>query len=137
MNGLHARLLAAHDGNDRAALVALYTEAAEAAPDAEAATRTTSALRSAGVDAHGMYHPERRDYHVYAHWLPVMEQRTWTENGGPWRWAHREIEYSRDMCPRSLELLSRGIHLNIDPQTTNEELEEMIEAINGVFAHQI
>lgn len=37
MNGLHARLLAAHGGNDRAALVALYTEAAEAAPDAEAA----------------------------------------------------------------------------------------------------
>lgn len=104
------------------------------APDAAEADRTAAALRAAGVGAHGMYKPERRDYHVYAHWLPVMEQRTWTENGGPWRWAHREIEYSRDMCPRSLELLGRGIHLDIDPLATNEEMEELIEAINGALA---
>ncbi|WP_422050324.1 hypothetical protein [Shimia sp.] len=36
MSDLHQRLLAAHAGEDAAALVALYQEAADAAPDMDA-----------------------------------------------------------------------------------------------------
>lgn len=37
MSDLHVRMLAAHEARDRAALVRLYTEAAEAANDIDAA----------------------------------------------------------------------------------------------------
>jgi 8-amino-3,8-dideoxy-alpha-D-manno-octulosonate transaminase len=62
-----------------------------------------------------------------------MEQRTWTPNGGPWRWAQREIRYSKDMCPRSLDLLGRAIHLDVNPLLTNEDVEETVEGLNRVL----
>jgi len=105
------------------------------APTADSAQQISTALQAADIGAHTMYHPERSDYHVYAHWTPVLEQRTWTPNGGPWRWAQRDIQYNPDMCPRSLELLGRGVHLNINPHASNEEMEEMIETMNRVLAH--
>ncbi len=80
-----------------------------------------------------LYSPERSDYHIYAHWTPVLEQRTWTPNGGPWRWAQREIAYTRDMCPRTLDLLGRAVHLNVNPLFTNEDIEETIDGLNRVL----
>ncbi|MCB0086185.1 MAG: hypothetical protein KDE47_34830, partial [Caldilineaceae bacterium] len=66
-------------------------------------------------------------------WLPVLEQRTWAEAGGPWRWAQRDIQYHKEMCPRSLELLGRAINMNIDPLMSNDEMEELIEGVNQVL----
>jgi dTDP-4-amino-4,6-dideoxygalactose transaminase len=101
------------------------------APDT--AERVAEALRAENIGANVMYSPERSDYHVYAHWTPILEQRTWTPNGGPWRWANREITYTTDMCPRTLELLGRAIHLNVNPLLTNEDVEETIEGLNRVL----
>ena len=47
--------------------------------------------------------------------------------------AQREIEYDHDMCPRSLELLGRAVHLNVSPLLTNEDVEEMIDGVNRVL----
>ena len=103
------------------------------APDAAQADQIARKLQEANIGAGLMYHPDRSDYHVYAHWLPVMEQRTWTEAGGPWRWAQRDIQYHKEMCPRSLELLGRAINMNIDPLMSNDEMEELIEGVNQVL----
>jgi dTDP-4-amino-4,6-dideoxygalactose transaminase len=97
------------------------------------AARIAEALRAENIGASMLYQQDRMDYHVYAHWTPVLEQRTWTPNGGPWRWAQRDIEYSVDMCPRSLDLLGRAVHLNVNPLFTNEDVEETIEGINRVL----
>jgi dTDP-4-amino-4,6-dideoxygalactose transaminase len=97
------------------------------------ATRVSEALQAENVDHFVMYHPERSDYHVYAHWTPILEQRTWTAGGGPWRWAQREIRYRADMCPRTLDLLGRAIHLDVNPLWTNEDVEETIEGLNRVL----
>ena len=37
------------------------------------------------------------------------------------------------MCPRSLELLGRAVHLDVNPQYTNEDVEEMVEGLNRVL----
>ena len=97
------------------------------------AARVTEALRAENISAGVMYRPDRVDYHIYTHWAPVMEQRTWTPNGGPWRWAQREIQYSPDMCPRTLDLLGRAVHLDVNPRLTNEDVEETIEGVTRVL----
>jgi dTDP-4-amino-4,6-dideoxygalactose transaminase len=45
--------------------------------------------------------------HVYTNWQPVMTQRAFDDRMNPYSWAKRKIEYSPDMCSRSLDLLSR------------------------------
>ena len=97
------------------------------------ADRVAEALRAENIHAGVMYHPDRPDYHVYAHWVPVLEQRTWAPNGGPWRWAQRDIRYDREMCPRTLDLLGRAVHLDINPLLTNQDVEETIEGVNRVL----
>ena len=100
---------------------------------AETAAEVVKALNAENIGAEQLYHPDQPDYHVYAHWTPILEQHTWTPNGGPWRAAQREIVYSRDMCPRSLELLGRAVHLDVSPLLTNEDVEETIEGLNRVL----
>jgi 8-amino-3,8-dideoxy-alpha-D-manno-octulosonate transaminase len=99
----------------------------------ETAARVSEALRAENIGAGAMYHPDRRDYHIYQHWTPIMNQRTWTPNDGPWRWARREIRYRADECPRTLELLGRAVHMDVNPLLTNEDVEETVEGINRVF----
>lgn len=97
------------------------------------ATRVAEALRAENIGAGVLYRPDRIDYHIFTHWVPIINQRTWTPNGGPWRWARREIHYTPDMCPRSLELLGRAVHLDVNPMTSNEDLEETVEGLNRVL----
>jgi 8-amino-3,8-dideoxy-alpha-D-manno-octulosonate transaminase len=102
-------------------------------PSAPCAVRVANALKAEGVDAFVIYEPRRVDYHVYAHWTPIMEKRVWSRNGGPWRWHDGEIGYSRDMCPRSLELLSRAVHLDISPDMSSTNVEELSSAVVNVL----
>jgi dTDP-4-amino-4,6-dideoxygalactose transaminase len=97
------------------------------------AQRVSEALRAENIGAGPLYRPDRRDYHVYAHWAPILEQRAWSAGGNPWRWAKRKIEYHKDDCPRSLELLGRAVHLDVSPLLTNEDVEETVEGLNKVL----
>jgi dTDP-4-amino-4,6-dideoxygalactose transaminase len=100
---------------------------------AASAQQVAKALKAENIGASTLYARDSLDYHVYAHWVPIMEQRTWTPDGGPWRWAKREIAYDHDMCPRSLDLLGRAVHLNVSPLLNNEDVEETIEGLNRVL----
>ena len=101
--------------------------------DSEAAARVVNALCAENIGASRLFEPDKPDYHVYAHWTPIIEQRTWSADGGPWRAAKRPITYSKDMCPRSLDLLGRAVHLDVSPLLTNEDVEETIEGLNRVL----
>ncbi|MGU3496064.1 DegT/DnrJ/EryC1/StrS family aminotransferase [Xanthobacteraceae bacterium A53D] len=54
--------------------------------------------------------------HVYTNWMPVMTRRTHNERLNPYNWARREIDYSEDTCPRSLDILSRTCRVSLGPQ---------------------
>ena len=124
--GIQFRELADPEGDTAIAMV-FFMESAEKA------VSVSEALRAENIGAGPLYRPEGIDYHVYAHWVPIMKRRSWTEAGGPWRWAKREIEYRPDMCPRSLDLLGRAVHMNVSPLLTNEDVEETIEGLNRVL----
>jgi len=100
---------------------------------ADSAQTVAKALKAENIGASTLYSRDSLDYHVYAHWIPIMEQRTWTADGGPWRWAKRDITYHHDMCPRSLDLLGRAVHLDVSPLLNNEDVEETIEGLNRVL----
>ncbi|MCY4091772.1 MAG: DegT/DnrJ/EryC1/StrS family aminotransferase [Caldilineaceae bacterium] len=124
--GVSFREMADPDGDTGIAMVFFMDSAAKA-------NSVSEALRAENIGAGTLYRPEGIDYHVYAHWVPIIEQRSWTDAGGPWRWAKREIEYRADMCPRSLDLLSRAVHMNVSPLLANEDVEETIEGLNRVL----
>ena len=102
-------------------------------PDAASAQRVGAALEAEGGDAWILYSPEQVDYHFYPHWSPIMHQRAWTPLGGPWRNHPRPVTYTKDMCPRTLGLLSRAVHLDVSPELTSLNLEELADALNKVL----
>jgi len=102
-------------------------------PDAAAASRAAQALRAENISAGVLYRPDQVDYHVYTHWVPVMNQRSWSDQDGPWRSARREIRYAPDMCQRSLDLLGRTLHLDVNPLESNSDIEETIDGLNRVL----
>lgn len=54
--------------------------------------------------------------HVYTNWIPIMTQRTFHDRMNPWKWAHREITYSNDMCSKTLDILARTCRVSLGPQ---------------------
>jgi len=101
-------------------------------PAADLADRVVQRLRAENIGASDMYRPDRVDYHVYPHWGPILAQRTWSAQGGPWRWG-APMEYRLDMCPHTLDLLGRAVHLNVNPLLTDEDVEETIIGLNKVL----
>jgi 8-amino-3,8-dideoxy-alpha-D-manno-octulosonate transaminase len=103
-------------------------------PTPERAAFITEALEAEGVDAFVLYRPDNVDYHIYAHWSPILGQRTWSANGGPWRWHEGKVDYSPDVCPRTLDLLGRAVHLDVSPDLSDQNVAEIIAAVNKVLS---
>jgi dTDP-4-amino-4,6-dideoxygalactose transaminase len=99
----------------------------------ERAAAVCEALKAENIGAMVLYDPDRKDYHVYPHWTPIVKRRPWSEGSDPWRSAHCEVRYSVDDCPRSLDLLGRSVHLDVSPLLTNEDVEETVEGVNRVL----
>ncbi len=102
-------------------------------PDSATAQPVSKALRAEGISNFVMYSPTSSDYHVYAHWSPILNQRTWSEQGGPWKNHPRKVTYSTDMCPQTLDLLGRAIHIDISPELDSQTVEEITEGLNKVL----
>lgn len=51
--------------------------------------------------------------HVYTKWEPLLKQRSFHPKMNPFNWAQRKIEYTEDMCGKTLEILSRSINLGV------------------------
>lgn len=99
----------------------------------EQAAAVTAALRAENIGASRIYERDKRNLHVYAHWTPILNKSTWGGNASQWTLAQREIEYHHDMCPRTLDLLGRAVHLDVSPLLTNEDVEETVEGLNRVL----
>lgn len=97
------------------------------------AKAVTAALNAENIGASMIYERNERDLHVYAHWTPILNQTSWGGNASPFTMAQRELKYDHDMCPRSLELLGRAVHLDVSPLLTNEDVEETVEGLNRVL----
>ena len=95
----------------------------------------SDALKAEGVNAAGVFNSGIPDWHIYAHWKHVIQKKTPTVEGCPWTCPYhkgKEVEYSMDMNPKTLEYLSRVIHLDIPAQLTDEDCDMIAKAINKV-----
>lgn len=93
----------------------------------------SDALIAENIGNYRLYRPGIPDYHLYLHWVPIMNQRSHNPHGGPWQLAQREIRYTANMCPRAVDLLSRAIDINVYPQFTERELQETIVGLRKVL----
>jgi dTDP-4-amino-4,6-dideoxygalactose transaminase len=54
--------------------------------------------------------------HVYTNWKAILYKQTFHPRLNPWEWAQRPINYSADMCPKTLDLLARTCRINLGEQ---------------------
>ena len=96
------------------------------------------ALRAEGVEAGAIYDKGIPDWHIYHHWKMLMEKMMPSEKGCPFNCPlspnGKEIKYTEDMCPNTLDWLSRSIHIDIPPQLTGQECDQIATAIEKVAA---
>jgi dTDP-4-amino-4,6-dideoxygalactose transaminase len=103
-------------------------------PDAEQAKRFAAALRAEGAGGGTMYDQTIPDRHIYAYWDHFLEKKGVTPQGCPFNCPAFpcQQEYSRDMCPQTLDLLGRAVVLSIPDHMTERECDERAAAIRKV-----
>lgn len=100
--------------------------------DREKAKALAAALKAEGVDAGTMGDHTVPDWHIYRHWAHILERRGNNDAGYPFTLSERR--YSPDMCPRTLDLLSRVVHLYISPRFDEQDNAEIAAAVRKVLA---
>jgi len=75
--------------------------------------------------------------HVYKHWTPIIEKRgAFHPLMDPFKMeANRDIvpDYREDMCPQTLDKLSKVVYINIRPTDSKEQLDELIQFIKAAM----
>lgn len=90
------------------------------------------ARRFAAAPGVGGHRPIDTGRHVYREWDTVLEHRIGHHpDMNPYQHPkNRDLRtnYSRDMCPRTLDLLSRTVYLSVNPDWSEAEVAAKIEA---------
>ncbi len=104
-------------------------------PNAEITRRAIEELHAEGVPAGGVYDSKVRDWHIYTYWDHIIEKKSVAADGLPWSAvpAAELPKYSRDMCPRTLDLLGRSVHIEINPYYREEDCQAIAGGINKVL----
>ena len=103
-------------------------------PSPELAGKFAQALNAEGIGASSLHNKSVPDWHVYSHWDMILNKWTSTTDGCPYNCPHYiekggKIEYSPEMNPKTLELLSRSIHIDIPPQLSVQDCDMIAEGI--------
>jgi 8-amino-3,8-dideoxy-alpha-D-manno-octulosonate transaminase len=101
------------DGGDAGICLVAY------APTSAQAADAVDALRAEGVTALRIYDPDVADLHVYPFWRPVLD-------------AIEAAGQPAPDCPRTLDLLSRAIHVDVSPLCDERDVEEISLAFKKV-----
>ena len=104
-------------------------------PNAEVTRRAIEELHAEGVPAGGVYDSKVRDWHIYTYWDHIIEKKSVAADGLPWSAvpAAELPKYSRDMCPRTLDLLGRSVHIEINHNYREEDCHAIAGGINKVL----
>ena len=101
------------------------------------AERLVSVLQAEGVGCSTRGRSDGRDWHIYKYVTQIMEKMPATSNGYPWRdpktGEEVPVEYSPDMCPRTLNLLSRRVGVGINQWWTERDCKQLTAAMTKVF----
>ncbi len=142
IDDLHKNKFALIDGLKNKKLVA-------PSHDAEGDCATTLALRFGDKDACESFAkkcddngltiviPINTGKHIYTNWTQIMEKRGAHHPAlDPFKMKENQalqMEYTPDMCPRTLDLLSRTAYISINPDWNCEELNNTLSIINAAL----
>ena len=95
---------------------------------AEAAIRFEHLLDERGVYAS---RPIDSGRHVYSNWEFIMRKTSICDPGCAWDCPHykAKVEYAPDMCPNTLEILSRTVAISTDPFWTQDKVDSLTDNI--------
>ena len=93
------------------------------------------ALQAEGVPAGGVYDSKVRDWHTYNYWEHIIQYKSVSADKLPWSGVSKEDlpKYSKDMCPKTLDLLSKAILVDIDYNLQDDDCNKIATAINKVL----
>lgn len=102
--------------------------------DAALASRYAEALTAEGLPCGTAHNEGFPDRHIYRYWDSILRKNAHHPNASPWTHpAYRgSVEYSADMCPRTLDLLSRAIRFGFNMRMQPEHARQMARAVNKV-----
>jgi dTDP-4-amino-4,6-dideoxygalactose transaminase len=100
--------------------------------DAESTKKAMHAMQAEGVPAGGIYDQKVRDWHIYSYWDHILEKKSVAADGLPWSAvaADELPSYAKDMCPRTLDLLSRAVMIDIHWHYSDEDCDNIALGIN-------
>jgi dTDP-4-amino-4,6-dideoxygalactose transaminase len=100
--------------------------------DADTTQKAMRAMQAQGVPAGGIYDQKVRDWHIYAYWDHILEKKHVAADGLPWSAvpAGELPRYSKDMCPRTLDLLSRAVMVDIHWRYSDQDCDNIALGIN-------
>jgi len=104
-------------------------------PDADATRRALEAMQAEGIPAGGIYDSKVRDWHVYYYWEHILDRKSVAPDKLPWSAVpeSEQPKYSKDMCPRALDLLSRAILVDINYNYSDDDCAAIAGGINKVL----
>jgi hypothetical protein len=107
---------------------------AETAAEAE---RVVSALSAEGVSCGTRGRSDGRDWHIYKYVSAIMDKLPATSDGYPWidprTGKEVPVDYSPDICPRTLGLLSRHVRVGVNQWWTENDCRQVAAAMTKVF----
>jgi 8-amino-3,8-dideoxy-alpha-D-manno-octulosonate transaminase len=103
--------------------------------NADHVPRFLSLISSSQIMARPIFAPKIRDSSVYYWWDSILEKKSHHPTGYPWKDpAYKgSVEYSKDMCSKSLDILGRAITLSFSIKMTAEHVDYMVDAVNKAF----
>ena len=71
------------------------------------------------------------NWHIYYHWDYILEKRSVSGSGFPWKVGDWEspVQYSKEMCPNTLDILQRSFNYHLQPDWTDQQIEETAKKI--------
>ncbi len=104
---------------------------------AKEAERVVAALQAEGVGCGTRGANPGRDWHYYNYMEPILDKLSATSDGCPWSCPNAAeaaaIEYSPDMCPRTIDLSNRHVRVNVDQWWTEHDCKQVAAALTKVF----
>jgi 8-amino-3,8-dideoxy-alpha-D-manno-octulosonate transaminase len=108
-------------------------------PSIESAKWALHAMQAEGVPAGGIYDHKVKDWHIYSYWEHILEKKSVARDGLPWSGVKPSDlpGYSKRMCPRTLEYLSRAIMIDVQWQYSRTECVAIARGVNKVLASSL
>ena len=103
----------------------------------DAAKRFYEILSEEGLSMGTAFNEGFPDRHIYSYWDAIIEKHSPTPAGYPWKDPSYKgsVNYTRDMCPNTLDILGRCMRFGINTRMTAQNMEEVAAAINYADAN--